>query len=127
MSHTGALVGSDEVFSAALERSGVLRVEAIGQLFAAARALSSANYRSATERLVVVTNGGGPGVMAVDRLIDLGGTLAELTPETIDKLDAVLPATWSRSNPVDIIGDAPGSRYTAALEILLQSGDLDAV
>jgi acetyltransferase len=125
MSHTGALVGSDEVFSAALERSGVLRVEAIGQLFAAARALSSANYRSATERLVVVTNGGGPGVMAADRFADQGVELAPLSQATLGDLDKVLPSVWSRANPIDVIGDATPERYQQALDVCLADPEID--
>ena len=125
LSHTGALVGSDEVFSAALERSGVLRVETIGQLFAAARALSSANNRSATERLVVITNGGGPGVMAADRFADQGVELATLSPETMAQLDKVLPAVWSHANPVDVIGDATPERYQQALDACLADPGID--
>jgi acetyltransferase len=125
LSHTGALVGSDEVFSAALERSGVLRVESIGQLFAAARALSSANYRASTERLVVITNGGGPGVMAADRFADQGVELAPIAPATMDKLNKVLPAVWSHSNPVDVIGDATPERYQEALDACLADPGID--
>ncbi len=127
-SHTGALAGADNVYDAAISRAGMLRVYDFHELFAAVETLArSVSVRPRGERLAIMTNGGGPGVMAVDRLIDLGGTLAKLAPETIEKLDAVLPATWSRGNPVDIIGDAPGSRYAAALEILLQAKELDAV
>lgn len=125
LSHTGALVGSDEVFSAALERSGVLRVETIGQLFAAARALSSANYRSATERLVVITNGGGPGVMAADRFADQGVELAALSSATMTELDKVLPSVWSHANPVDVIGDATPERYQRALDACLADPAID--
>ena len=125
MSHTGALVGSDETFSAALSRSGVLRVETISQLFAAAKALSSTNYRSASERLVIITNGGGPGVMAADRATDQGIELASLGDATVKALNAVLPDVWSHSNPVDIIGDAPPQRYEQALDICLADPDID--
>ena len=120
MSHTGALVGSDETFSAALSRSGVLRVQSIGQLFAAAKALSSSHYRGASEQLVIITNGGGPGVMAADRATDQGIELSTLSPETISALNKVLPSVWSHSNPVDIIGDAPPERYQQAVDICLQ-------
>ena len=120
MSHTGALVGSDETFSAALSRSGVLRVQSIGQLFAAAKALSSSHYRGASEQLVIITNGGGPGVMAADRATDQGIELSTLSPETISALNEVLPSVWSHSNPVDIIGDAPPERYQQAIDICLQ-------
>ncbi len=125
LSHTGALVGSDEVFSAALERSGVLRVETIGQLFAAARALSSANYRSPTERLVVITNGGGPGVMAADRFADQGVELATLAPTTMTELSKFLPPVWSHANPVDVIGDATPERYQQALDACLADPGID--
>jgi len=125
MSHTGALAGSDETFSAALSRSGVLRVESIGQLFAAAKALSTAHYRRAFERLVIITNGGGPGVMAADRATDRGIELSTLSDETVTALNAVLPAVWSHSNPVDIIGDATPERYRSALDLCLQDPGVD--
>ena len=125
MSHTGALVGSDETFSAALSRSGVLRVETIGQLFAAAKALSSSHYRGASERLVIITNGGGPGVMAADRATDMGIELSSLGEETMTALNEVLPAVWSHSNPVDIIGDAPPDRYQQAIDICLEDPGVD--
>jgi len=125
MSHTGALVGSDETFSAALSRSGVLRVKSIGQLFAAAKALSTSHYRRASERLVIITNGGGPGVMAADRAIDQGIELSTLSEETITALNGVLPAVWSHANPVDIIGDATPERYRAAVDICLEDPGVD--
>jgi acetyltransferase len=124
MSHTGALVGSDETFSAALSRSGVLRVESISQLFSAAKALAS-RTRGAAERLVIITNGGGPGVMAADRATDVGIELSNLSPETIKELNKVLPAVWSHGNPVDVIGDAPPERYQAALDICLRDPGVD--
>jgi acetyltransferase len=125
MSHTGALVGSDETFSAALRRSGVLRVDTIGQLFAAAKALSSTQYRGDSERLVVITNGGGPGVMAADRAIDQGIELSTLSEATIEALNGVLPGVWSHNNPVDIIGDAAPDRYQKALDICLADPDVN--
>jgi acetyltransferase len=125
MSHTGALVGSDDTFSAALSRSGVLRVERISQLFAAAKALSSSNYRAAADRLVIITNGGGPGVMAADRATDRGIELSTLGEETIAALNKVLPDVWSHANPVDIIGDAPPERYRAAVDICLEDPAVD--
>lgn len=127
-SHTGALAGADNVYDAAISRAGMLRVYNFHELFAAVETLARRPLtRQQGERLAIMTNGGGPGVMAVDRLIDLGGKLATLDSETVAKLDAVLPDNWSRSNPVDIIGDAPGSRYAAALELLLQAKEVDAV
>ena len=125
MSHTGALVGSDEVFAAALSRSGVLRVETVGQLFSAAKALSSTNYRGQSERLVIITNGGGPGVMAADRATDHDIELSSLSAETMAALDEVLPSVWSHGNPVDIIGDAPPDRYEQALDICLKDPGVD--
>ena len=125
MSHTGALVGSDETFSAALQRSGVVRVESVTHLFAAAKALSSPHYQKSGERLLVITNGGGPGVMAADYAADLGIELSNLSDETIDALNAVLPDVWSHRNPVDIIGDAPPERYQQAIDICLKDPAVD--
>ena len=125
MSHTGALVGSDETFSAALSRSGVLRVDTVTQLFSAARALSSTHYRGKSGRLVIVTNGGGPGVMAADRATDQGIELASIGEETMKRLNEVLPSVWSHNNPVDIIGDAPPDRYEKALDICLEDPEID--
>jgi len=123
--HTGALAGSDAVYDAAFRRAGLLRVFDLEELFAAAETLGRLRPFHG-KRLAILTNGGGIGVLAVDRLIDLGGTLAELSAETRAKLDAVLPPTWSKANPVDIIGDADAGRYAAALEILLADRDNDA-
>jgi acetyltransferase len=124
MSHTGALVGGDEAFSAALARSGVVRVLTIRQLFAAASVLSS-RYRRCGERLAVVTNGGGPGVFAADHLADLGLELAALSEATIAELDQRLPPTWSKGNPVDVIGDAPPERYVDAVDLCLKDDGVD--
>ena len=124
-SHTGALVGSDDTFSAALSRSGVLRVETIGQLFSAARALSSNQHRRPSERLVIITNGGGPGVMAADRAVDQDIELSSLSDETMQRLNEVLPAVWSHSNPVDLIGDAPPERYKQTIDICLEDPGID--
>jgi acetyltransferase len=125
-SHTGALAGADEVYDAALSRTGMLRVFEIDELFDAVETLARAKPLLG-DRLAVLTNGGGPGVMAADALSARGGRLARLSDETIDKLDAVLPATWSRGNPVDIIGDAPGERYAGAMLALLDDPDVDAI
>ena len=127
MSHTGALVGSDETFSSALSRSGVLRVESVSQLFAAAKVLSRSHYRVASDRLVIITNGGGPGVMAADRATDQGIELSTLSEDTIAALNEVLPGVWSHGNPVDIIGDAPPERYSQAVEICLADSGVDGV
>jgi acetyltransferase len=126
MSHTGALVGTDDVFDAALRRAGVVRGERIGHLFSAATTLA-AHYRTRGERLAIVTNGGGPGAMASDKAADLGLPLAELPAEAIERLDGVLPPTWSRGNPVDVIGDATAERYRAAIEVCLGERSVDGV
>ena len=125
-SHTGALAGRDAVYDAAFRRAGMLRVNDIGGLFGAVETLGMAQ-RPSGDRIGILTNGGGIGVMAVDALMDYGGRLAELSEETIAALDAVLPPTWSRGNPVDIIGDAPPERYAKSLEILLAAKDTDAI
>ncbi|MDD3530212.1 MAG: acetate--CoA ligase family protein, partial [Gallionellaceae bacterium] len=125
-SHTGALVGGDDVFDALLRRAGVVRVNTILQLFSSALALSS-RVRPAGNRLAIVTNGGGPGVMAVDRAVDLGVRIAELAPQTIERLNGVLPFNWSHGNPVDVIGDAGAERYKAALEVCLADRGVDGV
>lgn len=126
MSHTGALVGGDEAFSAALARSGVVRVENISQVFAAAGTLGS-RYRSSGNRLAIVTNAGGPAVLAADHVPEVELKLAELSDETVASLDEVLPETWSHRNPVDIIGDAPPERYQEAIDICLRDEDVDGV
>ena len=116
--HTGALAGSDAVYEAAFRRAGLLRVFDLDELFAAAETLGRQKPFPG-KRLAILTNGGGVGVLAVDRLIDLGGTLAALSPDTVARLDRALPPTWSRANPVDIVGDADAARYAAGLEALL--------
>lgn len=125
-SHTGALVGGDDVFDAALKRAGVVRVQSVTQLFAAAKAMSS-RYRKCGNRLAIVTNAGGPGVIATDRAADLGLALAELSADTMAGLNAVLPPTWSHGNPVDIIGDVTAERYEAAISACMQDEGVDGV
>ncbi|TSE26706.1 Succinate--CoA ligase ADP-forming subunit alpha [Tepidimonas sediminis] len=121
-SHTGALAGSDEVFDAAISRAGMLRVHTLHQLFLAAEIL--ARFRdNRSERLLVLTNGGGAGVMAADAAAHMGVELATLHETTVRRLDEVLPGNWSRANPVDIIGDAPAQRYVEALRILREDRD----
>ncbi len=124
--HTGALAGSDAVYDAAFRRAGLLRVYDLEELFDAAETLGSLKPFPG-RRLAVLTNGGGIGVLAVDRLIDFGGTLAQLSAETFAQLDRALPPIWSKSNPIDIAGDADGARYAAALETLLDDDENDAV
>lgn len=124
--HTGALAGSDAVYDAAFRRAGLLRVLDLDELFAAAETLGRVRP-FAGKRLAVLTNGGGIGVLAVDRLADLGGTLAGISRQTMQKLDASLPPIWSHANPVDIAGDADAARYVAAFEALLEDPENDAV
>jgi len=125
-SHTGALAGSDDVYDAAIRRAGMLRVYTIEDLFDAVETLGRAKPNMG-DRLAILTNGGGPGVMATDMAIERGARIATLSDKTISKLDAVLPPTWSHGNPVDIIGDAPGERYVAALNILQEDDGADAI
>lgn len=126
MTHTGALSGADAVIEAALRRAGVIRVRNLEQLFYAAEVTT--RFRPLKSgRLGIVTNGGGAGVLAVDDLLDLGGSLAPLDPRTLAALDAALPPTWSHANPVDIIGDAPPARYTAAVSAVAADAAVDVV
>ena len=125
-SHTGALVGSDAVFDAALRRAGTVRVKTYTQLFAAARALGSPVFPRG-DRLAIVTNGGGPGVMAADSAAENGVPLASLSQPTVETLDAALPPQWSRGNPIDIIGDAPPERFAAATAAALADDGVDAL
>ncbi len=126
MSHTASLVGSDDVFDAAVRRAGVVRVQTITQLFAAAKALAS-GFRPIGNRLAIVTNGGGPGVMATDRAVDLGLAIATLSDTTIEQLNQVLPPNWPHGNPVDIIGDAQADRYHHAVKACLEDPNVDGV
>lgn len=125
-SHTGALAGMDDVYDAAIRRAGMLRVLSTEDLFGAVETLARAHPLFG-EKLTIVTNGGGPGVMATDALVSGGGALASLLEASLVKLDAVLPAGWPRANPIDIIGDAPVERYLRALDIALADPNTDAV
>ena len=124
--HTGALAGSDNVYDAAFQRAGLLRVRDVEELFAAVETLARARPQKRGS-LTILTNGGGIGVIATDELVQHGGALAVLADDTVAALDPVLPSNWSRRNPVDIIGDAPGSRYADALRILSKDKASDAV
>ena len=126
LSHTGVLVGADDVFDAAIRRSGAVRVGSIVQLFSAAQALST-RFRPAGNRLAIVTNGGGPGVMASDRADDLGVALAKFSDDTLRKLHDALPQAWSHGNPVDIIGDANADRYRDAVTACLEDRGVDGM
>ncbi len=125
-SHTGALAGSDSVYSAALRRAGVLRVVDLDEMFDSAEVLARIK-RLPGSRVAIVTNGGGAGVIAADTLADLRGELANLEPATLEALNKLLPPTWSHGNPVDIIGDAGPERYKAAMEAVLQDANTDVV
>lgn len=125
-SHSGAIVGADDVFDAALRRAGVVRLASVGQMYAAAQALFS-HFRPRGNRLAIITNGGGPGVMAADHCCDIGIPLAVPSDTTIAKLDAVLPPYASKGNPIDIIGDADPARYAATLEVCLDDNQIDGV
>jgi len=125
-SHTGALAGADAVYDAVFRRAGMLRVATLRELFDAAETLASGLHVSG-DRLTIMTNGGGLGVLAADALEGAGGRLAELTPEAKARLDTVLPASWSHANPIDILGDAQGNRYESALDILADPRANDAL
>lgn len=125
-SHTGALAGADDVFDCAVRRAGMLRVDTLDELLSAVETLSHARKLTG-ERLAIVTNGGGAGVLAADAAALGGIPLAELTPPTMALLERALPATWSRGNPVDIVGDAPIERYVAALRAVAADPQSDAV
>jgi len=125
-SHTGALVGSDAVFDAALRRAGAVRVKTYTQLFAAARVLAG-ERRAEGERLAILTNGGGPGVIAADSAADNAVPLAQLSEKTISLLNTKMPAQWSHGNPIDIIGDAPPERFAAATAAALADPGVDAL
>ncbi len=125
-SHTGSLTGSDEVLQAAFQRVGVLRVEAISELFDMAEVLAK-QPRPKGPRLTIVTNAGGPGVLATDMLIGSGAQLANLSPETMEAYNKILPPTWSHNNPVDIIGDAKPELYAKSLEIASKDSNTDGI
>jgi acetyltransferase len=126
LSHTGALAGADSAYEAAFRRAGVLRVRELDDLFSAAEILAR-HPHIVGDRLAILTNGGGAGVLAADRLGDYNGRLAILSDATRSALDAVLPPTWSHGNPVDIIGDADPARYTRALDALMRDDGTDAI
>jgi acetyltransferase len=117
-SHTGSMAGSAAVYDAAFARAGLVRVRGLGELFDAAETLGHGAIAPRNERVAILTNGGGVGIIATDLLMDEGGELALLQPKTLAQLDKVMPRAWSHGNPVDIIGDADGARYAAALDAL---------
>ncbi len=125
-SHTGALAGSDDVYAAVFRRAGLLRAFGLEDACDAIEILSRTDLANG-DRIAILTNGGGAGVLATDALLDGKASLANLSDKTIASLDAILPAAWSRANPVDIIGDAPPDRYAASLNILLSAPEVDWV
>jgi acetyltransferase len=125
-SHTGSLTGSDDVLEAAFRRSGVLRVNSIADIFFMSDVLAK-QPRPRGKRLCIVTNAGGPGVLATDALVAGGGELAELSPETLIAFDKILPPQWSHNNPVDILGDAEPERYAKSLEIAAKDPNIDGM
>ena len=125
-SHTGAMAGEDAVYDAAFKRAGIVRVDTIEELFDCAE-LMAKQPRPRGPRLAILTNGGGPGVMATDTLARYGKEPALLDPETMQALDAFLPSFWSRGNPIDILGDASAERFGRALEVCFNSKNLDGV
>ncbi len=125
-SHTGALAGADIIYEAAFRRAGMLRVNEMEELFDAAATLARMSPQRGN-RLAIITNGGGAGVLATDRLIQEGGQLATLSPDTVTKLNVVLPPTWSHANPIDIVGDADAARYANTVTILMEDTNVDAL
>jgi acetyltransferase len=125
-SHTGALAGSDAVLEAAFRRAGVLRVNTIAELFYLAQTLAK-QPRPAGPRLAILTNAGGPGVLATDALLATGGELAALAPESVAALNELLPPHWSHGNPIDILGDADPARYAKAVEIVAHDSQTDGL
>lgn len=126
LSHTGSMAGNDAVYDAAFDRAGIIRVDTIAQLFNCAQSLAT-QPRPLGNRMAIVTNAGGPGVLATDYLMRNGGALAKLSPETMEGLNAALPAHWSRNNPVDVLGDASAEHYRQALELCLKDPGVDGV
>ncbi len=125
-SHTGSLAGSDDVLDMAFRRAGILRVDKISDIFYTVEALAK-QPQPRGKRLTILTNAGGPGVLATDALITDGGELAELTPQTIEKLSTFLPPAWSHSNPIDVLGDAGPDKYAKALEVAAQDPNSDGL
>ena len=125
-SHTGSFSGEDDVYDAAFKRAGIVRVEEVADLFNAAEVLGTQPLPKGP-RLAVITNAGGPGVMATDALIARGGKLAELSEKTMDMLNGVFPPFWSKGNPIDVLGDARVDRYKTAVEACLNDDTIDGV
>jgi acetyltransferase len=125
-SHTGSLSGEDAIYDAAFKRAGIVRVDEIADLFNAAEVLSTQPIPKGPN-LAIITNAGGPGVMATDALISGDGKLAKLSDATLDKLNAILPPFWSHGNPIDVLGDAQPERYKAAIQACLNDENVDGI
>lgn len=125
-SHTGAMAGEDAIYEAAFRRAGIVRVNEIEDLFNCSSILAK-QPRPPGRNIAIITNAGGPGVLATDSVIEKGGSLAKLSNETMEKLNKVLPPTWSHGNPVDIIGDGDEERYQKAIEICLEDKNIDGL
>jgi acetyltransferase len=125
-SHTGAMAGVDAVYEAAFQRAGIERIFQIEDMFDCAELLAR-QHQPKGDRLAIITNAGGPGVMTTDKLIEHEGELAKLSEETIEALNDFLPICWSHNNPVDVLGDAPPDRFAKAVEIVLKDKNVDAV
>ncbi len=125
-SHTGSLTGSDLVYDAAFKRAGIVRVEEISDLFNAAEVLGMQPLPMGP-RLAIITNAGGPGVMAADALLKRGGKLARLSEKTVNSLNRILPPYWSHGNPIDVLGDADANRYREVMDLCLADDDVDGI
>lgn len=126
LSHTGSMAGNDHVYDASFQRAGIIRVDTIAQLFNCAQSLAM-QPRPYGNRLAIVTNAGGPGVLATDSLMLNGGVLATLSEESMKKLNSFLPPHWSRNNPIDVLGDASAETYKQALDVCLADPNVDGV
>ncbi|MBN1910505.1 MAG: bifunctional acetate--CoA ligase family protein/GNAT family N-acetyltransferase [Pirellulales bacterium] len=125
-SHTGAMAGVDAVYEAAFQRAGIVRIFDVDDMFDCAELLARQEPPRGG-RLGIITNAGGPGVMTTDALIARDGKMAQLSDETLEKLNEVLPPFWSHGNPVDVLGDAPAKRYSDALDVVIKDKGVDAV
>lgn len=126
LSHTGSMAGDDQVYEAAFKRAGVVRVKEVADLFNAAAVLDSKNLPRGY-RLAIITNAGGPGVLATDTLMELGGKLSELSEKSLSDLNSFLPPYWSKSNPIDVLGDADIERFTKSINICLEDTEVNGI
>ncbi len=126
LSHTGSMAGDDQVYEAAFKRAGVIRVKEVADLFNAAEVLVSKNLPKGNH-LAIITNAGGPGVLATDTLLELGGKLSALSEKSLSELDSFLPPYWSKSNPIDVLGDADIDRFTKSINVCLEDEEVDGI